>query len=517
MTDLTPVRGDSIGRALARSSRKWGEKPALSFADRSWSFQGLERAAAALAGFLRDSGLAKGDRVAAYGRNSDMYLLMWLACARGGFIHVPVNYALTGDELVYVISQSGSRAIFADKALMAEMERVMPRLGEARVLLLSGNDDLLKLAQQATTKPIVLAEPVSVESDIAQIMYTSGTTSLPKGAMMSHGAMLSQYLSCIYTMDFRPSDHCLAALPLYHTAQLHGLTMPHLLAGASTHLIEAPVPQTVLALIEAQQITSFFAPPTVLINLLRCEDFDKRNLTSLQKIYYGASIMPGPVLEELRQRLPGVQLYNCYGQTEMAPVATVLFPHEHAARPASCGKPVINVETCIVDEQMQPVGPNQRGEIVHRSPHLFSGYWNKPEETAAAFAGGWFHSGDVGYMDEEGYLYVVDRIKDVINTGGVLVASREVEDALYTHPSVAEVAVIGVPDAKWIEAVAAIVVLRKGAAASADELIAHARARLAPYKTPKRVTLADSLPKNASGKILKRELRAGAPPWAAEA
>lgn len=516
MTDLRLVRGDSVGRALERSARKWSGKPALSFADRSWSFQGLERAAAALAGFLRNSGLAKGDRVAAYGRNSDVYLLLWLACARGGFIHVPVNYALTGDELVYVISQCGARAIFADEALMAQIERVATRLCEARVFLLAGNDDLLTLALQATTRPIAFAEPDIVETDIAQIMYTSGTTSLPKGAMMSHGALLTQYLSCIYTMDFRPDDRSLAALPLYHTAQMHGLTMPLMLAGASTHLIEAPVPQAVLALIEARRITSFFAPPTVVINLLCCEDFDRRNLASLRKIYYGASIMPGPVLEELRRRLPGAQLYNCYGQTEMAPLATVLFPHEHEARPASCGRPVINVETRIVDEQMQTVGPNERGEIVHRSPHLFSGYWNKPEETAAAFAGGWFHSGDVGYMDEEGYVYVVDRIKDVINTGGVLVASREVEDVIYTHPAVAEVAVIGVPDAKWIEAVVAIVVLRKAATATADELIAHARGRLAAYKTPKRVTFADSLPKNASGKILKRELRAGAPPWADE-
>jgi fatty-acyl-CoA synthase len=446
-----------------------------------------------------------------------VYLLLWLACARGGFIHVPVNYALTGDELLYVISQSGARAIFADEALMAQIERVATQLCETRVFLLAGNDDLLTLALQAATRPVAFTEPDIVETDIAQIMYTSGTTSLPKGAMMSHGALLSQYLSCIYTMDFRPDDRSLAALPLYHAAQMHGLTTPLMLAGGSTHLIEAPVPQTVLALIEARRITSFFAPPTVVINLLCYEDFDRRNLASLRKIYYGASIMPGPVLEELRRRLPGAQLYNCYGQTEMAPLATVLFPHEHEARPASCGRPVINVETRIVDEQMQTVGPNERGEIVHRSPHLFSGYWSKPEETAAAFAGGWFHSGDVGYMDEEGYVYVVDRIKDVINTGGVLVASREVEDAIYTHPAVAEVAVIGVPDAKWIEAVVAVVVLRKAATATADELIAHARARLAPYKTPKRVTFADSLPKNASGKILKRELRAGAPPWADEA
>ena len=218
--------------------------------------------------------------------------------------------------------------------------------------------------------------------------------------------------------------------------------------------------------------------------------------------------MPVPVLQELRDRLPGVQPFNCYGQSEIAPLATVLRPEEHDARPASAGRPVLHVETRVVDPEMRDVPPGTPGEIVHRSPQLMLGYWGKPEETREAFAGGWFHSGDVGVFDEEGYLTIVDRVKDVIKTGGATVASREVEEALFTHPAVSEVAVIAVPDPKWIEAITAVVVLRPGAEASEAALIEHARSRLAPFKLPKRVIFRDDLPRNTAGKLLKRDLRA---------
>jgi len=274
-----------------------------------------------------------------------------------------------------------------------------------------------------------------------------------------------------------------------------------------TVLIPAPVPEQVLALIEQHRITSFFAPPTVWISLLRHPDFDRRDLGCLVNLYYGASIMPVPVLHELRARLPKVRAFNCYGQTEIAPLATVLRPEEHDARPASCGRPALNVETRVVDPEMRDVPPGSQGEIVHRSPQLLLGYWNKPAETAEAFAGGWFHSGDVGFFDEAGYLFIVDRIKDVIKTGGTMVASREVEEALFTHPAVSEVAVIALPDPKWVEAVTAVVVLRRDHQATEAELIAHARQTLAPFKLPKRIFFADTLPRNTAGKLLKRELR----------
>ena len=282
--------------------------------------------------------------------------------------------------------------------------------------------------------------------------------------------------------------------------------------GAFTILIEAPVPAICLEMIERERITSFFAPPTVWISLLRHPDFDRRDLSSLHRLQYGASIMPVPVLQELRRRLPGARPFNGYGQSEIAPLATVLYPEEHDQRPGSVGRPVLHVQTRVVDPEMRDVAPGVPGEIVHRSPQLLLGYWDMPEETARAFEGGWFHSGDIATIDEEGYLTIVDRAKDLINTGGTLVASREVEEVLFTHPTVAEVAVIATPDPKWIEAVTAVVALREGSGGELREqveqdLIAYARTRLAPFKVPKQVFIVESLPKNTAGKILKRELR----------
>ena len=221
----------------------------------------------------------------------------------------------------------------------------------------------------------------------------------------------------------------------------------------------------------------------------------------------GARITPVPVLQKLREKLPGVRFYNCYGQTEIAPLATILKPEEHDDRPASAGRPIITVQTRVVDEDMNDCPPGVHGEIVHRSPQLLEEYYNKPEETAEAFAGGWFHSGDVGYFDEEGYLFVVDRVKDIIKSGGVVVAGREVEEALFKHPSVSEVAVVGLPDPKWIEAVTAMVVLKPGHEPDEAGLIAHAREILAPFKVPKKVIYVDNLPRNTAGKLLKRQLR----------
>ena len=253
-----------------------------------------------------------------------------------------------------------------------------------------------------------------------------------------------------------------------------------------------------------------FAPPTVWISFLRHEAFEEHDLASLEKVQYGASIMPVPVLRELRERLPNPRLYNCYGQSEISPLATALRPEElKEERLASVGRPALLVETRVVDPEMNDVPPGERGEIVHRSPHLMVGYWEKPEETEEAFEGGWFHSGDLGYFDEEGYLYVVDRVKDVINTGGIQVSGSEVEDALFDHQAVSEVAVIGLPDEKWIEAVSAVAVPKVDAETEnlREELEEHATEKLADFKRPKHIFFVEDLPRNAAGKILKRELR----------
>lgn len=501
---------NTIGDALTRVASKYRDRTALVFGDRTWSFAALQKAADRVAAGLLAQGIAPGDRVAAYGRNSDAFLILWLACARAGFVHVPINYALVGRELHYIIENSGTVALFVDPSLEEKAHEVLDDLPGMRLLgTLFGREkaDVLHFAcDSAINIPHGLGDNVD-DDDLVQLLYTSGTTAAPKGAMMTHRALMAEYVSCIVELELSVRDKALAALPLYHSAQMHVFVMPQLLVGATTLLIEAPQPELCLRLIEEHAITSFFAPPTVWISLLRCPAFDSHDLSSLQFIYYGASIMPVPTLQELRQRLPGARPFNCYGQSEIGPLATVLRPEDHDARPASAGRAIFNVQTRLVDENMQDVPPGTQGEIVHRSPQLLVGYWNAPQATAEAFAGGWFHSGDIGVMDEEGFISVVDRVKDIIKTGGTVVASREVEEAMFMHPTVQEVAVVGLPHDRWIEAVTAIIVLRPGHQADVDGLHDHAKELLAPFKVPKRFVFVPDLPRNTAGKILKRDLR----------
>lgn len=519
--EIARAARNTVGDALRRSADRFRHKTALTFADRSWTYAGLDLAADRIARRLLALGLQPGDRVCAYGRNSDGYLLAWLGCARAGLVHVPINYALTGEELEYIVHQSGAAGLLYQPALREVAESVRVRVGIAHAGTLdAGTGSELQLDILAAAQDPSWGQPGDPppgeavrDEDLVQLLYTAGTTGRPKGAMMTHRALMAEYASCIAGLEPRQEDRALAALPLYHAAQMHAVIMPYLLVGTFTHLIEAPIPALCLEMIERERITTFFAPPTVWIGLLRHPEFDRRDLSSLRKIQYGASIMPVPVLQELRRRLPDARLFNGYGQSEIAPLATVLCPEEHDQRPGSVGRPVLNVQTRVVDPEMRDVAPGLPGEIVHRSPQLLLGYWGMPEETARAFEGGWFHSGDIATMDEEGYITIVDRAKDLINTGGTLVASREVEEVLFTHPAVAEVAVIATPDPKWIEAVTAVVVLREGAGNELGEqaeqnLIAHARKSLAPFKVPKRVFVVESLPKNTAGKLLKHELRA---------
>jgi len=319
--------------------------------------------------------------------------------------------------------------------------------------------------------------------------------------------VLWQYVSCVVDAEIAAEDLTLHALPLYHCAQLDVFFGPAIFVGSTSVITAKPVPDNLLALMQKHQVTSFFAPPTVWIALLRSPAFDAGKIANLAKGYYGASIMPVEVLRELAARLPKVRLWNLYGQTEIAPLATMLGPEQQLSKPGSCGRAVLNVETRVVDDQMRDVPPGEIGEIVHRSPHLMLGYFHDDARTAAAFQGGWFHSGDLATIDDEGFIYVVDRMKDMIKSGGENVASREVEEMIYRLPQVSEVAVVGLPDPRWIEAVTAVIVLKDGQALAAEEVTAHCSAHMASFKSPKRVIFTDALPKNPSGKLLKRELR----------
>ncbi|MEV0738971.1 acyl-CoA synthetase [Streptomyces sp. NPDC050549] len=493
---MTPGHGSTVDGVLRRSARRTPARVAVDYGERSWTYQELDDAVSGAASVLLDQGLAPGDRVGSYGHNSDAYLIGFLACARAGLVHVPVNQNLTGEDLAYIVGQSGSALVLTDPDLAGQLP------DDVRTLPLRDADGSL-LERLVSAPPYDGPEPRT--EDLVQLLYTSGTTALPKGAMMTHRALVHEYLSAITALDLSAGDRPVHALPLYHSAQLHVFLLPYLAVGATNLILDAPDGDRLLDLIEAGRVDSLFAPPTVWIGLANRPDFATRDLSGLRKAYYGASIMPVPVLERLRERLPELAFYNCFGQSEIGPLATVLGPDEHKGRLDSCGRPVLFVDARVVDEDGKDVPDGTQGEVVYRSPQLCEGYWDKPEETAAAFRDGWFHSGDLAVRDAHGFFTVVDRVKDVINSGGVLVASRQVEDALYTHEGVAEVAVIGLPDDRWIEAVTAVVV--PCGEVTEAQLIDHAREKLAHFKAPKRVVFVEKLPRNASGKILKRELR----------
>ena len=499
--DVARIRQHSIGDLPRRAAARYPGKLAIRFGETQWTYRQFDEICNRLANGLIERGLASGDRVAILSRNSHAFAAMRFALARLGGVLVPINFMLNPQEIAYILRSAGAKALAVSDEFLDTGSRASAL--DTRVTLtlrLSQFDELLSGDAHAPD--------AGVASDaLAQIVYTSGTEALPKGAMLTHDAVLWQYVSCIVDAEIDSADVILHALPMYHCAQLDVFLGPGVYQGATNIIASAPAPDVVLPLIGQHGITSFFAPPTVWIGLLRSPLFDQLDHSSLRKGYYGASIMPVEVLREITRRVPALRLWNLYGQTEIAPLATVLGPGEQLTRPGSCGRPAMNVETRVVDDLMNDVKPGEVGEIVHRSPQLLSGYYDAPDKTAAAFEGGWFHSGDLATVDADGYITVVDRKKDMIKTGGENVASREVEEAIYRLPQVSEVAVIGLPDPRWIEAVSAVVVVKPGQALDASALVAHCQEHLAGFKVPKHVFFCESLPKNPSGKILKRELR----------
>jgi fatty-acyl-CoA synthase len=512
----TALRRQTLADLLHRTAKRWPHKPGILCADTAWTWGQFADVVERLAAGLHAEGVACGDRVALLARNSHGFAALRYALARLGAVLVPVNFMLNADEAAFVLRHSGARLLAVDSGLAAlgrDAARRDTRV--TRFLWIPSEDpstcpaDCLDFHALVATDAVAHPAPeIDFDRDhLLQIVYTSGTESLPKGAMLTHGAVIDQYISCIVDGGMAPGDVVLHSLPLYHCAQLDVFLGPSVYLGSTSHITAKPTPDNLLSLIARHRISQFFAPPTVWIGLLRAPLFDQVDLTCLRKGYYGASIMPVAVMQEMIRRLPNIRLWNFYGQTEIAPTATVLQPEDQLRKPGSAGRPAINVETRVVDDEMNDVPVGEVGEIVHRSPQLLLGYFNDPERTAAAFVGGWFHSGDLGVLDAEGYLSVVDRKKDMIKTGGENVASREVEEALYRLEGLSEAAVIGLPHARWIEAVVAVVVPKAGVTLTAEQVIAHCAAHLAHFKTPKGVVFVDALPKNPSGKLLKRELR----------
>ncbi len=507
------IRRQTIADLLHRSAARDPGKLAIVCGETCWTYAEFDSLCDRLAAGLSERGVAKGDRVALLARNSHGFAALRFALARMGAVLVPINFMLKAEEAAYILRHAGARMLATDSGL-ADLARAAAALDtEVREFVWLPSEEpsepvagMIAFDSLATSAARVPSVEIDA-GDLAQIVYTSGTEASPKGAMLTHDAVMWQYVSCIVNASIDSQDLALHSLPLYHCAQLDVFLGPSIYVGATNVITAKPTPDNLLPLMERYGITSFFAPPTVWIAMLRSPLFDRTDLSRLVKGYYGASIMPVEVLRELASRLPNVKLWNLYGQTEVAPLATMLPPEDQLRKPGSCGRAVLNVETRVVDDDMRDVAPGGVGEIVHRTPHLMLGYFKDEERTSAAFAGGWFHSGDLATIDEEGYITVVDRKKDMIKTGGENVASREVEEAIYRLPQVSEVAVIGVAHPRWVEAVIAVIVPKSGHELRESDVMTHCVSHLAGFKCPKAVVFTDALPKNPSGKLLKRELR----------
>jgi fatty-acyl-CoA synthase len=506
------ARQHSVGDLLRRTALRHPDKLAVVDGGRRVSFTEFDEAVNRTANALAARGLGKGDRLALLSHNCWQYAVLAFATARLGVVLVPVNFMLGADEIAFILGHSGAVGMVTEDALAGTAEKAIASAGLAGGLRGWIGDAPAEGWESVddwwTVGPAHDPEVVIDDDDPLRLMYTSGTESRPKGVMLSSRSLIAQYVSCVIDGGMTSDDVEVHSLPMYHCAQLDCFFSVDVYLGATSVILPNPEPARLLATIERERATKLFCPPTAWISLLHHPDFEARDLSSLRKGYYGASAMPVEVLRELSRRLPEVALWNFYGQTEMAPLATILRPHEQLSHAGSAGRPAINVETRLVDDADEPVPPGQVGEIVHRSPHAALGYYLDEEKTAESFRAGWFHSGDLGVLSPDGYLSVVDRKKDMIKTGGENVASREVEEAIYELDGVAEVAVFGISHPRWIEAVTAVVVPREGVGLTVEQVDAHVREHLAVYKRPKYVVFAEALPKNPSGKILKRELRA---------
>lgn len=513
---LERARRNTLGDLLARTRDRDPNKCAITYEEHKLTYADLDDVVNQTAHAFLEKGMQKGDMITVMSKNSLDFVVVNFALARIGAVMIPINYMLSVDDIQYILEHAEVSGFIASEEYATVLEKSAGRLEIKHRYLMDvpetfetknqlSNWELLSVLKKG--QPVDFVDAEISDDDLAHVLYTSGTESRPKGVMLTHKSLVSEYVSCIVDGKMEARDIAIHALPLYHSAQLHVFLGPSMYVGSSGIIIGKASPEIILKTIEEEGATQLFCPPTVWIALLRHPDFEKRDLSTLEKCYYGAAIMPREILKELSDRLPNAKFWNFYGQTEVAPLATALQPEDQLRKLGSAGKASLNVQTRIVDDEDNEVPRNEIGEIVHRTPHTMKGYLHDPEKTTEAFRGGWFHSGDLGVMDDEGYLTIVDRKKDMINTGGVNVSSREVEETIYQLDGVSEVAVVGIPDAYWIEAITAIIVPKEGESLTKEEVTQFCKTKLSTFKVPKYVDFADTLPKNPSGKVLKRTLR----------
>ena len=494
---------------LAHHASRTPDKPLAIFGDETVTYGEMVRSAAALAAGLHEHGVGAGDVVGLLSYNCTEFLETIFAANYLGAIAMPINWRLAAPELRYILEHSEARALVCDESLVdladeatKDMERGLVRVCIAR----PAPDGWTPLAdlRSASSPP---ARVPAAGDDVHRLMYTSGTTGRPKGVMITHANLAWKNLAHIIEFGFTSADLGLACGPLYHVGALDLTTTSLIAAGATTIIHRVFEAADVVDEIERSRVTTVWLAPAMVNAIMALPDIEQRDLSSVRLVINGGEKMPIPLIERLQRTFPSAWFADAYGLTETVSGDTFLDRDSIVSKLGSVGRPCLYLEVDIWDEHGASVPPDERGEVVLRGPKVFKGYWRDPDATSAAFAGGWFHTGDIGMKDEDGYLYIVDRLKDMIVSGGENIASSEVERVLYEHESIVEAAVVGRPDDRWGEVPVAYVVVSSAATTTPEELIEHCRQQLARFKVPKHVELVDALPRNPSGKVLKRELR----------
>lgn len=506
----------SLTALIRRAGQVNPDAVAIAHAGREVHWRDFPQRVARLAGGLQSLGMNTDDRVAILALNSDRYYEFYFAVAWAGGVFVPVNTRLAAPEVVHWLTDSGARVVCVDATFLPMIESIRDQLPDLEQVVFLGDEPpagTVGWDALGTSEPV--ADAGRNGDDLAGLFYTGGTTGRSKGVMLSQQNLTVNALQAAPILQLQPGDRILHTAPMFHIADWCMCVGAAIVAGSNTFL-PAFEPVEVMQTIQSQRIQKMLMVPTMINMVVHHPQLSEFDLSSLQTVMYGASPMPEAVIRQALKVLPQTQFCQAYGQTEAAPILTMLRSEYHTVDEASpyfgklksAGQAVPGVELSVQDEQGQAVATGEVGEVCARGPNVMLGYRNLPEQTAVTLRDGWLRTGDGGRLDEDGYLFIVDRVKDMIVSGGENVYSAEVENVLFQHPAVAQCAVIGVPDDKWGERVHAIVVLNEGAEADEQALIDHCRAQIAGYKCPRSLTFRNEpLPLSGAGKILKTELR----------
>ena len=520
-----------LTQGIHRAVQLHAAHPALVGEGVHWSWAQFADRVARLAGVLHALGVEPGDRIAILAPNTPAHVEAYFGTLWAGAVMVPVNTRWALPEKVHCLTDAGARVLIVDATYAGEIPALRTACPALQSILAVGlanvaghsvgagfADSLDYESALAAATPVPDANRSG--EDLAALFYTGGTTGRSKGVMLSHNNFVANSMNALVNLGIRGDSVHLHVSPLFHVAG-GSRVFTTTVAGGTHAMLARFEPEAFLRAIEAHRVTITVVVPTMLNALLQYPHFDRFDLASLKLLTYGASPMPEELLRRAMKRFPGVEFLQSYGMTELSPVATSLAPRYHvfdgpdAGRIRSAGQAVFNADVAVVDEADRPVPVGVVGEVCVRGPMVMQGYWQQPELTAEALRGGFMHTGDAGYLDADGFLFLVDRVKDMIITGGENVYSAGVENVIYSYPGVHECAVIGVPSEQWGEAVHAIVVPQAGVTLDVDALLAHCRASLAGYECPKTLDIrAEELPKSGAGKILKTTLRQ--PFWAGQ-